>query len=139
MITVEFQSPTGASLITQPFYLDPSGDEGGSEPFRVKHLIAKLVSESVRDFRLRESERPLALLSQAKIDEGSRVGKIGSPREERQAVDLDSAIGQALQAFEDKLYLLFVDKLEKRSLEEIVRLQPDTVVTVIRLTALAGG
>lgn len=139
MVTVEFRSPTGADLTAQPFSFDPVWDSDGSDPFRVRHLIAKLVVESVRDFRLRESDRAFALLTPSKIQEGMATGKLGSAREEGQEVDLDLAIGQALQAFEDRLYLLFVNSHEKRSLDEIVRLEPDTTITIIRLTALAGG
>ena len=59
-------------------------------------------------------------------------------REERQTVDADLAIGQALQAFEDGLFLLFVDEEEKKTLEDLVILTPETRIRVIRLTALAG-
>lgn len=126
-------------MIAQPFSFDPVWEGDESDPFRVRHLIEKLVAESVRDFRLRESDRPFAILTPAKIEEGLAKGKIGDGREERQDVDLDQAVSHALQAFEDRLYLLFVDKSEKKSLEEVVHLLPDTTVTIIRLTALAGG
>jgi len=121
-----------------PIVDEPFDETDGSEPFRVRHLIAKLVFECVRDFRMREKERAFSILTPESMQAGMKAGKIGSPREESQEVDLDIATGQALQAFEDRLYLLFVDNAEKRTLDEIVLLQPDTVVTVIRLTALAG-
>ena len=136
---VEFQSPSGRTLEVLPIVGEPFDETDGSEPFRVRDLIAKLVSECVRDFHLREKERAFTFLTPEAIQKGLEKGKFGSSREERQKVDVDEAVGQALQAFEDRLYLLFVDKAEKRSLEDIVRLQPDTVVTVIRLTALAGA
>lgn len=139
MVTVEFQSLPGKNLTAQPYSFEPTCDEGESDPMRVRHLIEKLVRECVRDFNLRESNDRIALLTTEKIAEGLVSGKIGSPREESQTVDLDAAVAQALQAFEDKLYLLFVDSGEKRSLDEIVQLQPDTTILVIRLTALAGG
>ncbi len=138
MAVVEFQSISGRSADVQPFVFDPDRDDLNSDPFRVRHLITKLVSETVRDFHLRERERAFEYLTPEGITEGLRKGRIGSPREDRQKVDPDMAIAQALQAFEDGLYLLFVDQIEKKSLDEIVQLMPDTVVTVIRLTALAG-
>ena len=121
-----------------PISIEPLDDHGDSAPFRVRHLLTKLVTESVRDFHLREKDRTFAFLTPEKIEQGQAKGKIGSPREEQQEVNLDNAIGQALQAFEDRLYLLFVDKIEKKKLDDLVRLQPDTEITIIRLTALAG-
>lgn len=139
MITVDFQSVTRKSLDAQPFSFDPEWDESSSEPFRVRHLIAKLVAETVRDFHHRENARPFEILTHEKIEVAVAKGKIGIARDEKQSVDVENAIGQALQAFEDGLYLLFVDEHEKRDLEEIVRLQPETQVTIIRLTALSGA
>jgi len=138
VVKVEFQSGTGKTLDVVPIAFEPFEDFEGSGSFRVRHLIAKLVSECVRDFQLREKDRAFAILTPEKIQKGLESGKFGSPREERQEVDLDEAIGQALQAFEDRLYLLFVDKVEKQSLDDLVVLQPETAITIIRLTALAG-
>jgi hypothetical protein len=135
---VEFRSGTGRTLDVMPIDFEPFDDADGTDPFRVRHLIAKLVTESVKDFHLREKDRAFSLLTPEKIEKGLETGKIGSPREEQQEVDLDSAIEQALQAFEDRLYLLFVDQNEKRDLDDLVIMQPDTDITIIRLTALAG-
>jgi hypothetical protein len=139
MITVEFKSAGSKRFDVVPFNFDPDADDhSGNEPFRVRDLITKLVNESVRDFQLREKDRVVGFLTPAKIDQGVITGKFGSPRDEVQKVDLDEAVGQALQAFEDGLYLLFVDESEKRELDELVVMHLDTKVTLIRLTALAG-
>jgi len=135
---VSFLSSTGKPLEAFPIGFEPFDEGEGSDPFRVRHLIEKLVLECMRDFNLREKDRAFSLLTPEKIEKGLAQGKIGSPREEKKDVNDDIAVGQALQAFEDRLYLLFVDKVEKKSLDEIVQLQPDTEITVIRLTALAG-
>lgn len=138
MIWVEGKAPGSKGPTFAPFGFEPDEEGAGGEIYRVRHLIAKLVQESVRDFHLREGESPLRVLTPEAIEEGLRKGKFGRAREERQRVDLDQATGQALQAFEDGLYLLFVDDEEKRSLEDPVHLRPDTKITVIRLTALSG-
>lgn len=139
MITVEFKSASNKRSDVVPFNFDPDVDDnGGNEPFRVRDLISKLVNESIRDFALREKDRVVGFLTPAKVDQGMTTGKFGSPREDAQVVDLDEAVGQALQAFEDGLYLLFVDESEKRELDELVVLQLNSKVTLIRLTALAG-
>lgn len=140
MPTLELRHSPTSKPVVAPIPFGPDGNEHeGGDPFRVRHLIIKLVTESVRDFELRERDRALAFLTQATIEAGLAKGRIGSPREEAQTVDLNLAIGQALQAFEDRLFLLFVDRMEKRKLDDIVVLRPESVVTVLRLTALAGG
>jgi len=138
MIWVEGKSPGSKTPSFAPFGFEPELDAPDGDVYRVRHLIAKLVFESVRDFHLREREGAFSVLTQEKIAEGLRKGRIGRPREEAQTADLGQATGQALQAFEDGLYLLFVDSEQKHSLEEPVYLQPDTKIVVIRLTALAG-
>ncbi|MDX2065121.1 MAG: hypothetical protein SFX74_05205 [Fimbriimonadaceae bacterium] len=139
MPTLEFRSASGKRLPVAPIGFEPFDDHGQNDPFRVRDLIEKLVNESVRDFHRRESDRPLALLTSEAIAEGLWTGKFGSPREDGQRVQVDVAVANALQAFEDKLYLLFVDDVEKRSLDELVNLQPDTRLVLIRLTALSGA
>lgn len=138
MIWVEGKSPGSKTPSFAPFGFEPDLESPDGEVFRVHHLISKLVFESVREFHLREREDAFRMLSSERIAEGLLKGKIGRVREEAQSVDLSEASGQALQAFEDGLYLLFVDGEEKRTLDEPVHLQPDTKITIIRLTALAG-
>lgn len=138
MIWVEGKSPGSKAPSFAPFGFEPDFDPADGSPYRVRDLIAKLVRESVRDFHHREGASAVAVLTNEAIAEGLRKGKFGRAREEAQAVDLDAATGQALQAFEDGLYLLFVDEEEKRSLEEAVYLRPETKITLIRLTALSG-
>ncbi|MEZ0325960.1 MAG: hypothetical protein ACAH95_08630 [Fimbriimonas sp.] len=138
MVWVEGKAPGVKGPTFEPFGFEPDWEEGDGNIYRVRHLIAKLVRESVREFQLREREGAFRILTPEKIVEGLLKGKIGKAREETQKVDLEQATGQALQAFEDGLYLLFVNEEEKRSLEEPVSLMPDTRIVVVRLTALAG-
>lgn len=138
MARVEVKSPLGRSLGAWPFTPDFPGDEEGSRSLTLRDLITKLVREAVRDFHLNEKDAMRGVLTPEKLKQGLAKGKIGSPRVEPQEVDVEEAIGQAVQAFEDQLYLVFVDDLEKRNLEEVIFLQLDTEVTLIRLTALSG-
>ena len=57
----------------------------------------------------------------------------------KQKVDEEDAVGAALQAFEDGLYLVVLDGEEQRELDREVYLQPDSRVTFVRLAMLAGG
>ena len=139
MPLVEGKVPGSRSPLFDPFVFEPDAPGDGNEPYRVRHLIAKLVRETVRDFNHRERDRARMALTETRLAEAIERGRVGSAREEAQRADAEIATGQALQAFEDGLYLLFVDDEEKRSLEEIVCLQPETRITVIRLVALAGA
>jgi hypothetical protein len=54
-------------------------------------------------------------------------------------VDEAAAVANALQAFEDGLYYVFVEDAHQTALDEPVRLRDGSRVTFLRLVALAGG
>jgi hypothetical protein len=107
----------------------------------LRDLIARVVRAEVEAFRTRQEERRLVkALSRADIDQGAAKGRIDmGGRELKQAVDEEDAVGTALQAFEDGLYLVIVDGEEQRDLDREVFVQPDSRVTFVRLAMLAGG
>jgi hypothetical protein len=114
-------------------------DEG--DRVTLRDLIVRVVRAEVEAFRTRQEERRLVkALSRADIDQGAAKGKIDmGGRQVKQAVDEEDAVGTALQAFEDGLYLVVVDGEEQRDLDREVFVQPDSRVTFIRLAMLAGG
>jgi hypothetical protein len=118
----------------------PDLREGGDR-LTLRDLITRMVQGEVAAFRQRQEERKLIRALTAKqIEEGAEKGKIDmGGRDLDQKVDEDAAIGTALQAFEDGLYLVVVDGEEHKELDREVYLQPDSRVTFIRLTLLAGG
>ena len=70
--------------------------------------------------------------SRSKIESG---GSEVPPQE----VDEEQAVAAALTAFEDGMYLVVLDDQEQRDLDAQVYLQPDSRLTFVRLTLLAGG
>ena len=56
-----------------------------------------------------------------------------------QNVSEEQAVAVACQAFEDGLFLVVIDGTEYRELDAQVFVQPDSQLTFIRLTLLAGG
>ncbi len=54
-------------------------------------------------------------------------------------VDEEEAVATALQAFADGIYFVFLDDVQQEDLDAVVALQPESTLTFIRLTALAGG
>jgi hypothetical protein len=115
--------------------------ERGGDRIRLRDLITRVVSEEVEAFKQRQEERQLArILSQAQIQQGALQGKIDpGERNLGQTVNVDQAVGTALQAFEDGLYFVFIDGLQQTSLDSEIYLKSESKVTFIRLVALAGG
>ncbi len=117
------------------------GDDGGDGGLTLRDLIERVVVEQVKLFRERQQNRKfIRALTEQQIEEGAAKGKIEmGGRDLDQQVDTDHAIGNALQAFEDGIYLVSIDGRRYRELDEQVYLQPGSHVTFIRLVLLAGG
>lgn len=119
--------------------LPPDLRDGG---VTLRQVIERIVRSEVAAFRQRQSERQfLRVLTAREIEAAAERGKIqmGASEVSPQDVDEDEAVAAALQAFEDGLYLVAIDEQEQRELDREVFLQPDSQITFIRLTLLAGG
>jgi hypothetical protein len=115
------------------------GGEGGD--LTLRELIARIVRIEVAAFRNRREERRLVrALSADQIAEGAIKGKVDmGGRALDQEVDEEQAVGTALQAFEDGIYLVAIDGRDVHSLDQAVYITADSRVTFIRLALLAGG
>jgi hypothetical protein len=116
----------------------PVGDGG---PQTLRALIERVVRDEVAAFEERRAERPfLQVLTERDLTDGAQRGRIvsgGQPRGPRP--DPDAAVGVALQAFEDGLYLVLIDGEQQRDLDAQVFVSEETTLTFLRLVALAGG
>jgi hypothetical protein len=112
-----------------------------SEPLTLRSLISRIVRAEVGAFRERQAERRLVrVLSEPLIAEGASHGKVDpGGRRIDQPVDAEVAVGAALQAFEDQLYLVLIDGREHRDLDEQVFPGPDSTITFLRLVMLSGA
>jgi hypothetical protein len=119
--------------------LTPEWGEGGE--LTLRQLIEHLVRVEVSAFNARREERRLdRVLSRADLDQGHANGRFApEARTQAPAADADSAVGTALEAFEDGMYLVFIDDQEQHDLDQPVRLRPDSRVMFLRLTFLAGA
>lgn len=121
----------------------PDLGDGGEQTLR--QIITRIVLAEVEAFQTRQESRRLArALSAEQIDAAAARGKIDAgpadPTEKpHQPVDPDAAVANALQAFEDGLYLVIIDGVEHRSLDAQIFLKPDARVTFVRLVFLAGA
>ena len=93
-------------------------------------------------FQERQTERQVfRALTARQIEAGVERGKIESGGSEVpvQQVDEEQSVAVACQAFEDGLFLVVIDETDYEELDQPVFLQPDSRVTFVRLTLLAGG
>ncbi len=114
---------------------------GSTDSLTLQDLIERVVRAEVAAFRERQEQRRLTrFLTQAQIEQAAARGKIemgGSDLD--QPVDVQEAVHTALQAFEDGIYLVFVDGEQQQSLTAPIHLQDHSHVSFIRLVMLAGG
>lgn len=119
----------------------PPDLRGEGDNVSLRDLITRIVRSEVEAFRQRQEDRRLVrVLSAAAIERAVARGKVDmGGRALVQQVDDESAVATALQSFEDGIYLVVVDGAEQRDLDREVFVRPDSRITFIRLTMLAGG
>ncbi len=106
----------------------------------LKDLIETLVRNNVRDFNNNiDDTKVLAFLTPLEIQTQSESGKIGfNSVENKTKADISKSIKNALQAFEDGIFLVFIDDDEIQSLNEKITLKTSSTIVFIRMTFLAG-
>ena len=92
-------------------------------------------------FRTRREQRRLTrVLTKADISLGVERGKVDmGGRDLEQEVEPQAAVDNALQAFEDGLYFVFIDDEQQQALDSEVYLKPNSHLTFLRLVPLVGG
>jgi hypothetical protein len=122
-----------------PFPPDLKSD---GDNLTLRELIARIVVAEVQKFNARQIEKQtFQALTERQIQEGAAKGKVDMGGREHlpQKADPEQAIAAAITAFEDGLFLVVIDEQEQKELDREVYLKPDSRVTFIRLTLLAGG
>lgn len=115
-------------------------DEIGTNP-SLEVLLKAVVKQQVEGFNNKSvEENLLPFLSKDEIKQNAEGGKVGfGSIYNENKVDLTKAQETALQAFEDGMFAVFSNDDEIQKLNEVVKLNDETVITFIRLTFLAGG
>ena len=113
----------------------------GESGLTLRQLIARVVRGEVEAFEERQrANRLLRVLTERDIAAGASSGKIDAGgRPASSPVDEDGAIGAALQGFEDGLYLVILDGVEQKRLDQRVYVNPDSRLVFLRLSFLAGA
>ena len=122
-----------------PIGIDDDG--GGDDGLTLRQLIERIVRAEVRAFTQRQEARTFVrVLSEREIEDGRARGRIDPGDSDLgQDVDVEQAIGTALQAFEDGLYMVLLDGREQRDLDAQVFVTEASRVVFLRLAFLAGG
>lgn len=110
------------------------------KPTTVRELIVYMVTVCVNDYNTRlESKELLQNLSLSDMEEQVEAGKIsfGVNYGENRA-DLEQAVANALQCFEDGIYRIFSGTEQLRKLDDTITLAEDCELTFVRLTMLVG-
>lgn len=104
--------------------------DGGETTLR--KVIEHIVHNEVAKFDRRQG--------QSRFDRGLDTGKIDpASKDTCQSVNVEAAVGTALVGFVDGLYLVVIDEVERKCLDEVIRLNPTSHITFIRLDFLAGA
>ncbi|MEQ8771149.1 MAG: hypothetical protein RIB60_11645 [Phycisphaerales bacterium] len=140
-IVVATRALGGRRPLLDDFSVDPPAGVGGDEDLTLRQLIIAVVQEQVRLFNKRRLSRRFdRVLTDQQIDSGARKGKIDAAgREQGDDAEPEQAVAAALLGFEDGLYIVIIDAVERRDLDEVIRLLPDSRMTFIRLAFLAGA
>jgi len=109
----------------------------------LRQLLDRIVRAEVDAFHNRQDDRRLfRVLTAKQVADGAAKGKIVTGLHEEATptqVNPDEAVVIAVQAFEDGMFLVVIDEVEQKELDRELLLKPDSRVTFIRLSMLAGG
>lgn len=106
----------------------------------VKELLTEFVTINVNEFNNGFTENDIVpYLTDKKINDLSDAGKISFGVDyNEQKQDLEKAIENALQSYEDGIYRIFVNDNEVGEIDCEINLKENDELTFVRLTMLAG-
>ena len=142
MVTIQGKTLGSRKPLFTDFSVPLPPDVGGDGGLLLRDLIASVVRHEVDAFHQRQEDRQfIRALTEREIQAAAERGKVemGDSETPIVEVDVDEAIANAWQAFEDGIYLVVVDDQEQRELDAQVFVREDSRLTFIRLMLLAGG
>ena len=110
----------------------------------LRELISLVVIAEVEAFEDRQAERRfMRVLSKSQIENAAQRGKVDAAKAPAAmtdvVVDREQALSNALTAFEDGLYYVFLNEVQIETLDQPIFLTAGSQVTFLRLVPLAGG
>ncbi|MBI5932035.1 MAG: hypothetical protein HY862_22195 [Chloroflexi bacterium] len=121
-----------------------------NEEITTAELIQRGVEEQIRDLILHhqldvEQARQAFdrhYLTDTQVKQQAQTGAIRYPSKkisDLPEIDLAVEIDKAITAFENQTYMIVVDGRQVEGLDEVLKLQPTSKITFLRLTPLRGG
>lgn len=108
-------------------------------PQTVRELLLGLTELGVRDYNARKDEgQILPFLTREQIRDQAARGKISFGAHGGGEANLQDALENTVQCFEDGIYRVFAGDVELTELEGGIPWKEDLVFTLIRLTMLSG-
>ena len=106
----------------------------------IKDLLIEFVTINVKEFNEGLTENDLVpYLTDEKINDLSDTGKISFGVDYNgKKQDLEKAVENALQSYEDGIYRVFINDEEIGKINDKMDLQENDELTFVRLTMLAG-
>jgi hypothetical protein len=107
----------------------------------LKDLLFAVVAQQVHEYNGKPLEKSLLpFLDAAAIEGQANTGKVGfGSIYNANKADVVKAQQSAIQAFQDGMFVVFAGEEQLPELTHIISLTPDTVITFIRLSFLAGS
>ncbi|MFK7936422.1 MAG: hypothetical protein AB8G22_23105 [Saprospiraceae bacterium] len=107
----------------------------------LRELIAVIVEQQVTTFNEQRNEpNILPFLQPNELMERAATGKVSfGDNYNKTTVKVQKAIENAWQAYEDGLFLVFIDEQKIELLNDAVSLQSSSQLMFLRLVALVGG
>ena len=110
-------------------------------PATAGELIAATAKKCAEDFneRVRKGETMITPLSEREISDMAGIGRItfGICNGDKEQ-DVGKAVNNALLAFQDGLFCMFINGEKVTEADRAIALREDDVLTFIRLTMLSG-
>ena len=110
-------------------------------PLSLEALLTALVTQQVSAYNQRKAEKSLiSFLSEKQVANQLNTGKVsfGDSYNDQDA-NLEKAIENVLQAFQDGLIAFFLNEDQIEDLQTPLTLDTSSHITIIRLTFLAGS
>ena len=135
-VTVKQLGKKKAKLNQHPIELAKLNENAALSDF-----ISILVEQQVAEFNARlEQPNLLPILNSVQIKEGLQKGKVDfGSKYNSEKEEVEKAQANALLAFEDGLFAVFVDDEPIDKLNQQTKIKAESVVTFIRLTFLSGS
>ena len=101
-------------------------------------FITAVVTQQVEVYNAKKHEQNvLPFLTSEQIEDGAVVGKIGfGAIYSEEKANLEKAIANAIVAFEDGLYKVFIDEEEMQNIDNEIFIYKESVVMFLRLTLI---